>query len=70
MKLFRSNMPFASLNHFNFLTTSRRDDLISVCYLMVYMFNNGNVPFIIDNGLGKKETFDFIKKVKETTTNA
>jgi hypothetical protein len=38
---FRGNMIFGSLNQLNFMTTSRRDDLISLCYMMIYMLNNG-----------------------------
>ena len=63
-------MPFASLNHFNFQKTSRRDDLISLCYLMIYMFRKGNCPFIVNDDLSKKETFNLIKNIKETTSNA
>lgn len=30
---------FASIDRLNFLSTSRRDDLISLCYMMLYMLN-------------------------------
>ena len=44
--VFRGNMVFASVNQLQFKETSRRDDLISLCYLLVYMFNKGSVDFI------------------------
>ena len=36
-KHFKGNIAMASVNAMNFNTVSRRDDLISLCYLMVYM---------------------------------
>lgn len=41
VETFRGNMIFGSLNQLNFMTTSRRDDLISLCYMIIYMLNNG-----------------------------
>ena len=38
---FRGNMIFGSLNQLAFKTTSRRDDLISLCYMMIYVLNHG-----------------------------
>jgi len=46
VQVFRSNMIFASPNQMNFLTTSRRDDLKSLCYLLVYLFKNTDVEYI------------------------
>jgi hypothetical protein len=43
---FRGNMIFASMNQFNFKKTSRKDDLVSLCYMLVYFFKQGNVEFI------------------------
>jgi hypothetical protein len=45
---FRGNMIFASINLFNFQMTSRRDDLISLVFMLVFLFNNGNLPFITE----------------------
>ena len=36
---FRGNLIFASTNALEFCTTSRRDDLISVCYILIYLLN-------------------------------
>lgn len=42
--VFRGNMIFASANQFEFTMTSRRDDLISLCYLLIFLINKGNIP--------------------------
>jgi serine/threonine protein kinase len=44
-QLFQGNIIFASKNAFNMVTLSRRDDLISLCYLMIYMLN-GDLVFL------------------------
>jgi serine/threonine protein kinase len=46
LQVFRGNMIFASPTQFDFKTTSRRDDLISLCYLLVFLFKGSDVPFI------------------------
>ena len=43
VKVFRGNIMFASPNQLNFRSTSRRDDLISLGYLMIYMLNKGEL---------------------------
>ena len=40
---FRGNFAFASVYAFHFVTQSRRDDLISLCYLLVFLVN-GELP--------------------------
>ena len=56
---FRGNMIFASLNQLNFKITSRRDDIISLCYLLIYMLNNGCLPGIdIHTKLDRNESFN------------
>lgn len=37
--VFRGNLSFATLNQFEFRSTSRKDDIISLCYLMIYLLN-------------------------------
>lgn len=44
-RVFRGNVVFASRNLFNLETPSRRDDLISLCYLLLYLVD-GDLPFI------------------------
>lgn len=38
--LFEGNLLFASLDQMKFLKTSRRDDIISVYYLIIYLIND------------------------------
>ena len=48
---FQGNITFASKHQMDFKITSRRDDLISLCYLLFYVLNNFGLP-------GNKATFD------------
>ena len=41
---FKGNMLFASARQLAFMQTSRKDDLISVCYLMIYLLNGQRFP--------------------------
>ena len=68
--VFRSNMIFATTNQFDFKMTSRRDDLQSLCYLLVFLFKGGDVPFIVQGKMSKKAVFNYIKDVKEKLTPA
>ena len=43
---FKGNILFASLNALNFDLTTRKDDLISLCYLFLTMLNGGDFPLI------------------------
>ena len=43
---FRGNVAFASLNQMKFHSTSRRDDLISLFYFLVYLLKQGSLPGI------------------------
>jgi len=38
-EMFEGNLLFASSNQMNFMRTSRRDDIISVFYLIIYLIN-------------------------------
>lgn len=44
LETFKGNISFSSLNQMNFSTTSRRDDLISLSYLMLVMLNGFKFP--------------------------
>lgn len=37
---------FASPDRLNFRSTSRRDDLISLCYLLLYLLNDQRMPWV------------------------
>lgn len=66
-QFFTGNFLFASLNAFDFKILSRRDDLISLCYLLVYMID-GDLPFMTDaenNNPNRREEFNRVKDFKE-----
>jgi serine/threonine protein kinase len=44
VKKFRGNLMFSSVNQMEFMTTSRRDDMIALCQLILYMLNDGVMP--------------------------
>ena len=41
---FQGNLMFSSVHQMNFKKTSRRDDLISLAYLLIYSLNNFSFP--------------------------
>ena len=43
---FKGSLEFASKNAFDFHKTSRRDDLISLCYLLIYCMDNKSLTFL------------------------
>ena len=45
-KVFRGNVYFSSPSQLKFNSTSRRDDMISLFYLIVYLFKQGKIPGI------------------------
>ena len=64
--VFKGNMAFASLNQLEFKTPSRRDDMISLCYLLSFLLNNGKFKGIVfDAKLNHKEAFEYIKSAKK-----
>jgi serine/threonine protein kinase len=65
---FSGNLMFQSQNAFKLVTLSRRDDLISLCYLMTFFFN-GCFEWI--EGLAARENcsmYSQVKKIKEQMT--
>lgn len=54
-------MIFSSINQLQFVTTSRRDDLLSLCYLLVFCINEGRLPNIEIYGGG--DNYDRFKKI-------
>lgn len=45
---FRGNLFFASLNQLNFESPCRKNDLLSLCYFMLYMLNGLKMPLYSD----------------------
>lgn len=72
-KMFQGNLIFASKNTFNMQTHSRRDDLISLCYFMLYLVD-GDLAFLKNDqeeedeqqSGWKQEEFLRIKNLKNT----
>lgn len=49
LDIYRGSMFFSGLNQLKFQTTSRRDDLISLFYLLIYLFDEGELPGITNS---------------------
>ena len=65
-KHFQGNFAFSSKNAFREITLSRRDDLISLAYLLVY-FSTGKFPFV-KHDLPLVEQIGRIKRKKNKFT--
>lgn len=61
VQFFQGNMLFGSANQLKFKNTSRKDDLISLLYLMIFLLNEGKIPDLIHS----KKTSQ-LAKVKDT----
>lgn len=58
-------MLFASSTAFQFKQTSRRDDLISLVYLLVFLLDLSRLTFISDvEDVSKSRQFEIIKNFK------
>ena len=65
MDLFQGNILFSSINQLSFHSTSRRDDLIQIFYLMIYLFKKGQLPGVkITPGMDINEEFKLIRDAK------
>lgn len=63
---FRGNFIFASISQLRFKTTSRADDMISLVYLLVYLFNGkGFLGIDYQEVQDLVEQMNLIKKVKK-----
>ena len=66
-KCFMGNMAMASVNAMNFRTVSRRDDLISLCYLLIYMVQ-GKLKFLETAAGSKHDQMSQIVTAKNALT--
>ena len=58
-------MLFASINSLKFETTSRRDDLISICYILIYLIDNRILSFINNvQDMSLVQKFKYVRKQK------
>ena len=61
---FEGNLSFSSYNGQNLRSLSRRDDLISLCYLLIYSLE-GSLPWLeTDEELSDMEEFHVVKEMK------
>jgi hypothetical protein len=67
---FQGNMLFASVDQLEFKRTTRRDDLISLSYLMLFLLNNCEFPCLPNEFYKTRkneqvfEKFNMMKKFK------
>lgn len=58
-------MIFSSTNQLQFYCTSRRDDLISLCYLLIFLLRRGELPKLdIYAKVDRNESFKIIRDTK------
>lgn len=66
VETFQGNLIFGSLNQLKFKKTSRRDDMISLCYMLVYLMNNGQMEGIdLEQQMSNSDAFKLIQQVKK-----
>lgn len=64
--LFQGNLIFSSLNQLNFKSTSRRDDLISLAYMMALMLHEGKLPGVdISAEQSQSQSYNNILRAKQ-----
>lgn len=56
-RFFQGNLIFASKHCFNLVTHSRRDDLISLAYLLLYLID-GDLAFLTKDGSSQNDNMD------------
>ena len=59
MQKFSGNFIFASLNSCRGYNKSRRDDIQSLIYIMVYLLNNSNLPWSEFHKIFKNGNYEF-----------
>ena len=46
ISIFTGNLMFASIDQLNYLRPSRRSDFHSLCYIIIYILNNLQIPYL------------------------
>lgn len=64
VETFQGNLLFASLEQLNFCKTSRRDDMVSLGYLLMYLLNNNEMP-LMPTSFYEMTGADIIKRYKK-----
>ena len=64
MPLFQGNLFFCSVRTLKFLKTSRKDDFMSLAYMVIYLLNNCKMPFEFEEKLVKVPDHAKLKKLE------
>jgi serine/threonine protein kinase len=64
---FQGNVLFCSANSMRLRTLSRRDDLISLAYNMIYLVT-GNLSYLLNRNTERYKDFNYMRKAKEDAT--
>lgn len=64
---FGGNYLFASINAMTFTSTSRKDDLMSLCFLLIYLLNDREI-FGDYEGYSDDQKFELLKREKKNLT--
>lgn len=67
VKSFRGNILFNSCSTMKLNPASRKDDLISLYYLIIYLIT-GDLPFIPNTRMSPRQAFEHIKVAKQELT--
>ena len=67
LDLFHGNLVFSSVNQMKFNRTSRRDDMISLFYFLVYLLHEAKIPGIdLDVNYDANKEFEKILLIKKS----
>jgi serine/threonine protein kinase len=64
VETFQGNLLFASLDQLNFKMTTRRDDMISLAYLFMFLFNGNDMPCLPSNFYKEVQKNDILDRYK------
>jgi casein kinase 1 len=64
VSVFRGNMMFGSRDQLRFNATSRKDDIESLMYLIVYLLNGSLLGLLLEEDVSKNEAFKIIQSAK------
>ena len=56
---FRGNLMFASVEKLRFKKTTRKDDLVALGYLLIYLVSGETFPFLKEEGFTSKDYYGY-----------
>ena len=63
------NLPFCSLRAHKCYEHSRRDDLESIAYILIYFAQGGDLPWMLNSNLHIENLEEKTLKLKKNSTN-